>query len=172
MRVFVAEKPSLGRAIADALGPVAEKGQGFIRLRSGDVVTWCIGHLLEQAQPEHYDPALQKWRREDLPIIPEQWQLKPRAAARNQLSVVKQWLKQASDIVHAGDPDREGQLLVDEVLNYAKLPASKLRSVQRLLISDLNLPAVKAALTAMRSNQDPAVSFRAGPCSRGLAVWH
>ncbi|VTO22380.1 DNA topoisomerase III [Klebsiella variicola] len=55
MRLFIAEKPSLGRAIADVLPKPHRKGDGYIECGNGQVVTWCIGHLLEQAQPDVYD---------------------------------------------------------------------------------------------------------------------
>lgn len=54
-RLFIAEKPSLGRAIAAALPNPQKKDQGFIRCGNGDIVTWCIGHLLEQVEPDAYD---------------------------------------------------------------------------------------------------------------------
>ncbi|STM38720.1 DNA topoisomerase III [Escherichia coli] len=81
-------------------------------------VTWCIGHLLEQAQPDAYDSRYARWNLADLPIVPEKWQLQPRPSVTKQLNVIKRFLHEASEIVHAGDPDREGQLLVDEVLDY------------------------------------------------------
>lgn len=56
MILYIAEKPSVGRAIADALPKPHQKGDGCITVASGDVVTWCIGHLLEQAEPEAYNP--------------------------------------------------------------------------------------------------------------------
>lgn len=153
MKLYIAEKPSLGRAIAAALPKPQKNRQGYIELGNGDVVSWCIGHILEQASPEHYDPALKKWQMAHLPIVPEQWQLKPKAQTRSQLTVLRKLVKQADELIHAGDPDREGQLLVDEVIEFLKVPAQKKRNVQRLLISDLNLPAVRRSLSNMQSNQ-------------------
>ena len=71
MRLFIAEKPSLGRAIADVLPKPHQRGDGFIKCGNDDVVTWCVGHLLEQAEPDAYDPKFKQWRLEHLPIIPE-----------------------------------------------------------------------------------------------------
>lgn len=71
MRLFIAEKPSLGRAIADVLPKPHRKGDGFIECGNGQVVTWCIGHLLEQAQPDAYDSRYARWNLADLPIVPE-----------------------------------------------------------------------------------------------------
>ena len=78
MRLFIAEKPSLARAIVEVLPKPHKKSDGYIESGNGDVVTWCIGHLLEQAAPEDYDTKYKKWLVEDLPIIPQQWQLKPK----------------------------------------------------------------------------------------------
>lgn len=169
-RLFIAEKPSLGRAIAAALPNPQKKDQGFIVCGNGDVVTWCIGHLLEQVEPDIYHERYKKWNMADLPIIPPQWQLRPRNSATKQLAVVKKLLKQASEVIHAGDPDREGQLLVDEVLEYCKLSKAKKEKVQRLLISDLNLPAVKRALASMRSNRD-FIPLSISALARSRADW-
>ncbi|WP_440055452.1 DNA topoisomerase III [Pseudoalteromonas sp. T1lg65] len=170
MRLYIAEKPSLGRAIADALPKPHSKKDGHIQAANGDIVTWCIGHLLEQAEPEDYDAKYKKWRHEDLPIIPSQWQFKAKSKTRKQLTVVKKLIGQASEVVHAGDPDREGQLLVDEVIEYAKLSTNKKSQVKRLLISDLNLSAVKKALNSLKSNQ-AFVPLSVSALARARADW-
>jgi len=154
LKLYIAEKPSLGRAIAAALPKPHKSQKGFIELGNGDVVSWCIGHILEQADPEVYNNDFKKWRMDHLPIIPQQWQLIPKAQTRSQLTVLRKLVKSASEIIHAGDPDREGQLLVDEVIDYLKVSKTKKRQVKRLLISDLNLPAVKRSLNSLQSNQD------------------
>lgn len=143
MRLFIAEKPSLGRAIADVLPKPHQRGDGFIRCKDGTVVTWCIGHLLEQAQPEDYDPINKKWRLDTLPIIPHQWQLNPKKGTSKQLKTVLSLINEADELVNAGDPDREGQLLIDEVFSYAKLPKERLKQIKRCLINDLNPESVK-----------------------------
>ena len=158
MKLYIAEKPSLGRAIAAALQLSIKGGQKnhktHIEFSNGDVVSWCIGHILAQADPEDYDAELKKWRMETLPIVPDQWQLKPISRTRSQLTVLRKLVKQADELIHAGDPDREGQLLVDEVIDYLKVSKTKKAKTKRLLISDLNLPAVKRALNDLKSNQD------------------
>lgn len=169
-RLFIAEKPSLGRAIASALPKPHKNDQGFIRCGNGDIVTWCIGHLLEQVEPDAYNDRYKKWNLGDLPIVPDQWQLRPRKSSSKQLTVIRKLLKSASDIVHAGDPDREGQLLVDEVIDYCKVSKTKKSAMQRLLISDLNLPAVKRALTTMRSNRD-YIPLSVSALARSRADW-
>lgn len=169
-RLFIAEKPSLGRAIAAGLSKPQKNQQGYIECGNGDIVTWCIGHLLEQVEPDAYDDKYKSWRMEHLPIVPEQWQLRPRKSSSKQLTVIRKLLKNASQVVHAGDPDREGQLLVDEVLDYLKLSKAKKAATQRLLISDLNLPAVKRALTSMRSNQE-FIPLSISALARSRADW-
>ncbi len=133
-------------------------------------MTWCIGHLLEQVEPDSYDPRYKKWNLADLPILPEKWQLKPRKTASQQLAVVRKLLKSSQEIVHAGDPDREGQLLVDEVIDYCQVSKQKQQTIQRLLISDLNLPAVKRALSTMRSNRE-FIPLSISALARSRADW-
>ncbi|MGL5947625.1 MAG: DNA topoisomerase III [Aeromonas sp.] len=168
MRLFIAEKPSLGRAIADGLPKPHKKGEGYIETAQGDVVTWCIGHLLEQAQPEAYDAAFKAWRMEHLPIVPHTWQLVAKPKTRAQLSVIKRLIKTADCVVNAGDPDREGQLLVDEVIDFLGYPKTK--PVLRCLISDLNLPAVRRALDNLRDNHE-FVPQAVSALARSRADW-
>ena len=169
-RLFIAEKPSLARAIADVLPKPHQKGQGFIRAGNGDIVSWCIGHLLEQAAPDKYDPRYKKWQISDLPILPEHWLLIPKNSTEKQFTILKQLIKDASEIVHAGDPDREGQLLVDEVINYCKINIEKRRAIKRCLISDLNAEAVEKSLNNLRDNQD-FISLSTSALARARADW-
>lgn len=170
MILYIAEKPSLGRAIADVLPKPHKKGDGFIEAANGDCVSWCVGHLLEQAEPDAYNPEFKSWKFEHLPIVPDKWQLKPKAATRSQLTVLKRLVKQANTLVNAGDPDREGQLLVDEVIAYLGVTGDKLHQTQRLLISDLNPQAVKRALTQLRSNRE-FIPLSTSALARSRADW-
>ncbi|MDH3001415.1 DNA topoisomerase III [Chelonobacter oris] len=170
MRLFIAEKPSLGRAIADVLPKPHQRGDGFIKCGHDDYVTWCIGHLLEQAEPDTYNPNFKQWRLEHLPIIPEQWQLNPKKSTAKQLNVVLNLIKQADQLINAGDPDREGQLLVDEVFNYAGLPEAKRSAIQRCLISDLNPSAVEKAIVKLQSNRD-FIPLATSALARARADW-
>jgi len=170
LKLYIAEKPSLGRAIAAALPKPHKNHKTHIELANGDVVSWCIGHILAQADPEDYDSTLKKWHMENLPIIPEQWQLKPISSSRSQLTVLRKLVKQATEIIHAGDPDREGQLLVDEVIDYFNVSKTKKSSMKRLLISDLNLPAVKRALLILKPNTD-FIPLSISALARSRADW-
>ncbi|WP_334028621.1 DNA topoisomerase III [Alteromonas sp. P256] len=170
MKLYIAEKPSLGRAIAEALPKPQKKHQGYIETAGGDVVTWCVGHILEQADPDSYDEKFKKWQLAHLPIIPNQWQLKPKYKTKSQLAIIRKFAKQCSQIIHAGDPDREGQLLVDEVIDYLNVPSQKRDSMQRLLISDLNLPAVKRSLNQLKPNKH-FIPLSVSALARSRADW-
>lgn len=170
MILYIAEKPSLGRAIADALPTPHKKGDGCIYVGNGDVVSWCIGHLLEQAQPESYDPVFKKWNIEHLPIIPEQWKLEVKPKTKKQFTILKKLIKQADVLVNVGDPDREGQILVDEVISFSGVSASKRSSAKRCLISDLNINAVKKSLKNLRENND-FIPLATSALARARADW-
>ena len=174
MKLYIAEKPSLGRAIASALantlGGSEQSGDGFIKLSNGDCVSWCIGHLLEQAEPHVYNSEYKAWRIQHLPIVPDEWKLQPKKETKNQLSVLRKLVKSADELVHAGDPDREGQLLVDQLIDYLNVSASKRRAIQRLLISDLNMSAVQRALTQLQLNKTFA-PLSASALARSRADW-
>ena len=112
MNLYIAEKPSMARELAACL-QVKGNGNGFIQT-AGGVVTWLFGHVLEQVEPEVYDPKYKVWRVEDLPIVPRKWKLEVNPKTIQQFNIVKELIRRADIdvIVHAGDPDREGQLLV------------------------------------------------------------
>lgn len=148
MRLFIAEKPDLAKAIVEGLGGGSRK-DGYYDC-GNDFVTWCYGHMLKLLDPEDYDPRFSKWNMADLPISHIPWQKKPSGDKKNQLKIIASLLKQADSVVHAGDPDDEGQLLVDEILLYTK---SRL-PVKRLLINDNNATIVRRALNNMRDNSD------------------
>ena len=149
MKLYIAEKPSLGAEIAKYLpGPISRK-DGYITTGAG-IVTWGFGHILRQAEPGEYDPKYEKWRMEDLPIIPETWKLLVAASCQKQFGIVKKLIEEATEIVHAGDPDREGQLLIDEVLEYL----DNHKPVQRILLNALDEQSVKKSLANLRDNKD------------------
>ena len=117
MRLFIAEKPSVAKAIAEELG-VVRRDASSITCKDDNVVTWCFGHLLEQAEPDDYLPdniprtkkGKKIWRIQDLPIFPTQWIVAPRddAGVKRQLNTIGAFIQRADTLVNAGDPDREG----------------------------------------------------------------
>ncbi|MCO4837283.1 MAG: DNA topoisomerase III [Oceanospirillaceae bacterium] len=170
MILYIAEKPSVGRAIADALPKPHQKGDGCITVGSGDVVTWCIGHLLEQAEPEAYHPDYKKWDKAHLPIIPTQWKSQVKPQTRKQFNVVKKLIKQADTLVNAGDPDRVGQILVDEVINFCNVSPAKRAATKRCLINDMNLDAIKKSLNNLHNNAD-YIALATSALARARADW-
>lgn len=172
MRLFIAEKPSVAKAIAAELG-VTGKGDGYIECGS-DKVTWCFGHMLEQAGPDEYTPddvptndkGRKIWRVDELPIIPDEWILRPKEDAKKQVRVIGGLLKSASQIVNAGDPDREGQLLVDELLEHF----NNKKPVIRYWSNAIDSVSVRRALANMKDNQEYH-GFADAAEGRGKADW-
>ncbi len=170
MRLFIAEKPSLARAIAQVLPKPHKNCDGYIQCGNNDVVSWCIGHLLEQAEPDVYNQNYKFWRLEHLPIIPDKWQYQVKKNTAKQFNVLKKLITKADEIVHAGDPDREGQLLVDEVFSYLNLSKEKKLNIKRCLINDLNLPAVAQAVNNLQKNTD-FIPLCVSALARARADW-
>ncbi|MDR3565965.1 MAG: DNA topoisomerase 3 [Negativicutes bacterium] len=165
MKLYIAEKPSMGAEIAKYLpGPISRK-DGYITTGAG-VVTWGFGHILRQAEPGEYDEKYTKWRMEDLPIIPETWKLLVAASCQKQFGVVKKLIDEATEIVHAGDPDREGQLLIDEVLEYV----DNKKPVQRILLNALDEHSIKKAIANLRDNKD-FYNLKQSALARARADW-
>ena len=169
-RLFIAEKPSMGRAIAqglEALGNKSRSADGCIHV-GNDTVTWLFGHILEQYSPDEYDEKYKRWHIEDLPIVPSVWKLKVKSDAKKQYKIVSALAKEADEIIHAGDPDREGQLLVDELL--AHIGVLKTKPVKRILLNALDVKSVQEALKHIRPN-DEFVGLRNSALARSRADW-
>ncbi|MCG7877213.1 MAG: DNA topoisomerase III [Candidatus Thiodiazotropha endolucinida] len=149
-KLFIAEKPSLAKTIGKGLDGISATHDGYFTTNSGDTVTWAFGHLYEQANPEDYDEKYKKWNIDELPIVPTGWMLKPRSDAKKQIGVIKKLLKQATTVVNAGDPDREGQLLIDEVIDELNYKGQ----VLRVWLQDLSDGGVKKALADLKPNSD------------------
>ncbi|MBN9459722.1 MAG: DNA topoisomerase III [Burkholderiales bacterium] len=148
MRVFLCEKPSQGKDIARVLG-AGQRGNGCYS-GSGLVVTWCIGHLIEAAAPEAYGEQYKRWSIDQLPILPERWQVevKPKTAA--QFKTVQQLLAKASELVIATDADREGEMIAREIIELCGYRGP----IQRLWLSALNDASIRKALAALKPSAD------------------
>ena len=149
MRLFIAEKPSLARSIATVLSKPQQNHKLYIQA-GDDIVAWAAGHLLEQAMPEIYDEKYKHWNISDLPIFPDVWKLLVKKECKDLFDNIKSLLKKADTVVNAGDCDREGQLLIDEILDYCGYKGK----VLRILISDTNPEAVKKALDNLKPDSD------------------
>ncbi len=146
--LYICEKPSLANAIAQGLG-IKSKENGYITTKQGDTITWCFGHMLEQLMPEEYDDKYKTWNLDDLPFLLP-YRLKIKESATKQYRIIKRLLSKASTVVNAGDPDEEGQLLIDEILQYEQYQGP----VKRVLIADLTPEAVKKSLRNLKPNDD------------------
>ncbi|MBK8327841.1 MAG: DNA topoisomerase 3 [Moraxellaceae bacterium] len=164
--VIIAEKPSVANELAKYLGH-AQRADGYI-LVGNYRVTWCFGHLLTLAEPHVYDEKYKKWRADDLPILPTNIKIiaKDDAGIRKQLKTIGGLLKEATDVIHAGDPDREGQLLVDWVLQHHK----NKKPVKRLWLAAQDSASIQKALRNLQSNLQYAPLFEAAQ-TRSIADW-
>ena len=147
MRLFIAEKPSMAREIAGCLPKPCVIKDGYIETGAG-IVTWCFGHVLRQAEPDEYNEKYKKWNVIDLPIIPDKWLLIVSKSCKKQFGVLKSLIGKTDEIIHAGDPDREGQLLVDEVIEYLGCK----KPVKRLLLQALDEKSINKSLGDIRDN--------------------
>jgi DNA topoisomerase III len=149
--LVIAEKPSVGRDIAAALPGAFAKSETY--LESDDyVVTWAVGHLVELAQPEDYDEKLKKWRMADLPIVPDDFRLKPRdAKSKKQLTAIRKLLERddVDRVVNACDAGREGELIFAYI--YESTGAKK--PVDRLWISSMTKQAIREGFERLRPGE-------------------
>lgn len=164
MRLFIAEKPSMAGEIAKCLGTPIKK-DGFFEV-GNDIVVWAYGHILQQVDPAEYDTKYKQWKMEDLPIIPQEWKLNIAENCKAQFHVIKELVKVADEIINAGDPDREGQLLVDEVLDYLK----NKKPVKRILLNALDEKSIKKALNNLRDNTE-FLGLKNSALGRSRADW-
>lgn len=165
MRLYIAEKPSMGREIAACLkGPIQRK-DGYLITGEG-IVTWAFGHILRQAEPEEYAAKYKFWKMEDLPIIPQKWKMIISPDSAKQFNIIKGLIEKADEIVHAGDPDREGQLLIDEVLDYL----GNKKPVKRILLNSLDEESIRQANHDLRDNRD-FHNLKLSALARARADW-
>jgi len=146
----LAEKPSVARDIARVLG-AGGQGDGYLH-GNGYVVTWAIGHLAALAQPHEIDPAWRQWRRQTLPMLPEQWPLVVYEKTKDQFETVKQILNspKISRVVCATDAGREGELIFRYIYDAAQCR----KPVSRLWISSLTPDAIRKGFDALRPAAD------------------
>lgn len=149
MKLFIAEKPSMARELAKCLPPPLTRANGYLET-GGGIVTWAYGHVLQQAEPQDYDSKYKVWREADLPIVPTQWKLLISPNSKDQFAVICRLIKQADTIVNAGDPDREGQLLIDEILDYV----GNTKPVERILLNALDEKSIRESLGSLRKNSE------------------
>ena len=165
-RLFIAEKPSLARAVAEAL-PSGKKSRTPLAILAGDdVVCWAAGHIIMPLQPDEYGAEYKRWETTKLPIVPAMWKVKPNPQTQDLLNNIGNLLQKAESVVNAGDADREGQLLVDEILRYFAYKGP----VYRLLVTDMNTDAIKKAINAMKPNEEYKSVFESALC-RQRADW-
>lgn len=180
-KVYIAEKPSVGRAIAARLAqrsPQTGKSRTAIEGRDW-AVCWLSGHVYEQVEPDHYIAELYPdarknekgkyaWSFDTLPIIPKpnQWKIAPIRDKSDLISTVRDLVKRATVVVHAGDIDREGQLLVDEVLEVVKCR----KPVLRILPKAIDDKSLDKALMDERDNHDFA-PMRDAALARSRSDW-
>nr|WP_109206281.1 type IA DNA topoisomerase [Moorella sp. Hama-1] len=160
------EKPSVARDLAAALGSFRSQG-GY--LENGQYyISWALGHLLELAEPEDYDPTLKKWSLEQLPFIPREFTLKPISSGRKQLAVIK-GLVQAPDVsavVNACDAGREGELIFRRIYTWCKGQ----KPVKRLWLSEATSAAIKEAFRHLRVGEE-LDNLAAAAEARAQADW-
>lgn len=164
MRVIIAEKPSLGKAIDAWLKTKAKTDITYSQYQ----VTWLFGHMLELDEPEGYDAKYKSWNINLLPIKPAKFKLhiKDNDGVKRQVNAIQQMLQNAVEIVNAGDPDREGQLLVDELLEYF----DNKKPVKRLWLSAIDDKSIERAFISIKDNSE-YVGYKLAAETRSRADW-
>lgn len=153
LQLIIAEKPAVAKAISAVIPGRDKAGKGFIE--KGDyTITWAMGHLLTLKDPEDYDPEYKKWSLDALPLYFPDWGMKPNeqggpsSKSKEQLETIGKLLKKADSVIHAGDPDDEGQYLVDEILRWHKYKGP----VYRINTNDTSASALQRALNNLEDN--------------------
>ena len=165
-RLVIAEKPSVAMNIAKVLGTTARK-EGHME-GNGWLVSWCVGHLAGLAEPATYDPKYDKWRREDLPILPESWRFTVGRDKREQFDVLRTLLRRedVSEVVNACDAGREGELIFRTAYHLAGCT----KPVKRLWISSMEDSAIREGFNHLRPGSDYDGLHQAALC-RQKADW-
>ena len=163
---MIAEKPSVAMSLAAVLG-ATERKDGYLE-GSGYLVSWCVGHLLELAQPEAYKEQYAKWRYEDLPILPENWKYEVPKDKKTQLALLCRLMKdkRVDSVVCATDAGREGELIFRLVYEYAGCN----KPMERLWISSMEDAAIREGFDHLRPGSDYDKLYDAAVCRAG-ADW-
>lgn len=163
---MIAEKPSVAMSLAAVLG-ATERKDGYLE-GSGYLVSWCVGHLLELAQPEAYKEQYAKWRYEDLPILPENWKYEVPKDKKKQLALLCRLMKdkRVDSVVCATDAGREGELIFRLVYEYAGCN----KPMERLWISSMEDAAIREGFDHLRPGSDYDKLYDAAVCRAG-ADW-
>src|SRR5437588_4417491 len=166
--LVVAEKPSVGRDLARVLPGPFQKHEGWLE-GPEHTITWAVGHLVQLAEPDEYDPKYKRWRMADLPIIPERFKLVVRdERSRKQMSVVSSQLRspEVETVINACDAGREGELIFAYL--YEKARGNK--PVQRLWLSSMTAGAIRQGFGNLRPGAELA-SLEQAARSRSEADW-
>lgn len=166
MNLVIAEKPSVAQSIAKVLG-CTDKQDGYLS-GGGYLVSWCVGHLVELAEPETYDSKYETWKKEDLPIIPDEFQYQVASATRKQFKVLKELLHRddVSCVTNACDAGREGELIFRLVYDEAKCN----KPMKRLWISSMEDEAIRDGFAHLKDGEDYDRLYEAALC-RERADW-
>lgn len=166
MKLVLAEKPSVAQSIAKALG-ANKREDGYLE-GSGYVVSWCVGHLVELAQPEAYDEKYSKWAYADLPIFPADWRYEVSVGTKKQFAILKKLMTRddVASLVCATDAGREGELIFRLV--YHKAGCRK--PFERLWISSMEDSAIREGFENLRPGTEYDTLYEAALC-RERADW-
>jgi DNA topoisomerase III len=155
MILYICEKPAQARDIARNL-KATERKDGYLE-GNGYQVTWCVGHLLELAPPEYYKSDLRPWRIEKLPVIPDTWKMLITPRTKKQFNTIKKLLKNTQHVVVAGDPDRAGEAIIREILDYCHYQGK----IERLWLSALDDVSIQKALNTLKSGDETIMLYEA-----------
>ena len=166
MQLVIAEKPSVAKSIAEVLGATDRK-DGYFE-GGGYLVSWCLGHLIELAQPESYGEQWKKWNYESLPVKPEQWKYEIKEDTKEQYDVLYELLhdSRVSEVVCATDAGREGELIFRLV--YEKAGCDK--PMKRLWVSSMEESAIREGFENLKPGSDYDHLYHSALC-RQEADW-
>lgn len=164
--LIIAEKPSVGKAIALALD--ANRKAGGYLYGNSYIISWCFGHMLEFASPESYDNRYEKWNLKDLPIIPQVWKMKVMNGKGAQADLLKKLMhrEDVTCVVNACDAGREGELIFRNIYNYAGCT----KPAKRLWISSMENDAIRDGFRNLRDSSEYDNLYAAALC-RAKADW-